>query len=400
MQLKTSGQAFRSYGRVYDTPIDSQHLSLKGSQFSLDTRSEIYQLLRMDSPVFIEVESGLALLLVGKSSQPEDLKLFAIHRHVHLFAGITFAVIALTPSASYRLYHPSDCQRERVTLSPPYLYRRVLPKVTVKEIVGYYYNVRNGGYKFGGEIHHFFELTFVDRGKLHTTIDGQAYVLGENDLIFYGPGQHHVQSIPEGTSCSYLTIMFDLHTDGSIRDNFHFDPLFHKVFPYDKTIYGLIKSFSKESRSQLPFRDSLLVTLLEEIVVRQLQSLFIEKPVEVPVAESSQYYQNVLLDKILAFIHDSLYESITVGEICKRFSISRTSLQQLFNDNIKQTPKRYISEMKLEKSCQLLREGKHSITDIAISLGYSSLHYFSRVFSARYKMPPSEYAKQIFNPTP
>ena len=33
---------------------------------------------------------------------------------------------------------------------------------------------------------------------------------------------------------------------------------------------------------------------------------------------------------------------------------------------------------------------------IALVLGFNSIHYFSRAFTQKYNMPPSEYAKTIY----
>ena len=58
--------------------------------------------------------------------------------------------------------------------------------------------------------------------------------------------------------------------------------------------------------------------------------------------------------------------------------------------------KKYISDMKLEKSCQMLRENKYTISEISLKLGYSSIHYFSNAFNQKYHISPSEYAKRIY----
>ena len=52
--------------------------------------------------------------------------------------------------------------------------------------------------------------------------------------------------------------------------------------------------------------------------------------------------------------------------------------------------------MKLEKSCQMLRENKYTVSEISLKLGYSSIHYFSNAFSQKYHISPSEYAKRIY----
>ena len=59
-------------------------------------------------------------------------------------------------------------------------------------------------------------------------------------------------------------------------------------------------------------------------------------------------------------------------------------------------PKKYINELKLEKSRQMICENKYTISEIALMLGFNSIHYFSRAFTQKYNMPPSEYAKTIY----
>ena len=45
-------------------------------------------------------------------------------------------------------------------------------------------------------------------------------------------------------------------------------------------------------------------------------------------------FENELLNEIRNFINDSIYEQITIEEICSKFSISRSSLQTLFKNNL------------------------------------------------------------------
>ena len=143
--------------------------------------------------------------------------------------------------------------------------------------------------------------------------------------------------------------------------------------------------------------NSLMICLLQETIIRLLQSEFIGHNKSHPVTEVRQHYQDELLNSILSYISETISEPITVAEICQKFSLSRSSLQILFKENLQQTPKKYISELKLEKSCQLIREDKYTISEIALMLGFNSIHYFSRAFTLKYNIAPSEYAKQLFN---
>ena len=55
----------------------------------------------------------------------------------------------------------------------------------------------------------------------------------------------------------------------------------------------------------------------------------------------------------------------------------------------------YINNKKLEKSKEMIRSGQYTITQISEMLGYSSIHYFSRLFKSTYSISPSEYAKAL-----
>ena len=114
------------------------------------------------------------------------------------------------------------------------------------------------------------------------------------------------------------------------------------------------------------------------------------------MTDARQHYQDELLEKILSYIDETIYEPVTIAEICQKFSLSRSSLQILFKENLEQPPKKYINELKLEKSRQMICENRYTISEIALMLGFNSIHYFSRAFTQKYGMAPSEYSKTLF----
>lgn len=397
MQQKTSSKHFLKYGSVYDQPLDLANRNMTCTDFSINARRSISQLYCFDCPVYIEMQSGMASILIGEEPDAELMEVFAVHRQIKINSGLYFAMVSVTSSISYKLIVDSEYNYTLEELKPPYMFNRILPYIRINEILGYYYNIRNSGYNFKGETHNYFELTYVDRGCMKTIVDDMEYELRENELIIYGPGQFHRQEIPVGESCSYVTIIFDMESIIFDDNGSGYDVILNKIFGYNKKIQTLIKDFVNESSSQIPYMNSLMLCLLQETIIRLLQSEFIGHKENHPVTEVRQHYQDELLNKILSYINETITEPITVAEICQKFSLSRSSLQILFKENLQQTPKKYISELKLEKSCQLIRESKYTISEIALMLGFNSIHYFSRAFTQKYNMSPSEYAKQLFN---
>ncbi|WP_162609619.1 helix-turn-helix domain-containing protein [Lachnoclostridium sp. An131] len=396
MQLKTSSLEFEKFGSVYEQPIVPEECGMISRDWHLIAKRSVSQLYHFDCEVCLEMQSGMAALIVGDTPDSGQLQVFAVHRLVKLHPGVYFALVAVTSNITCKLITTADYNYSLETLSPPYLFERILPRIRISEILGYYYSIRNSGYHFKGEKHNYFELTYVDRGTLNTDVEGKHYELKEKELIIYGPGQFHTQDIPEGHSCSYVTIIFDMETVVYDAESSHYELLLNKVFGYDKKIYTLIKTFVTESTSQIPYMNSLMLCLLQETVIRLLQSEFIGKKNDRPVTGARQHYQDELLEKILAYIDETIYEPLTIAELCQKFSMSRSSLQILFKENMDISPKKYINEMKLEKSRQMICENKYTISEIALMLGFNSIHYFSRAFTQKYHMAPSEYSKTLY----
>lgn len=397
MQYKTSMREFEPYGTVYEQSINQKMHNMISRVNRLTPDRTINHLLHFDCDVYLEMEEGMAALVIGFSPDASKLKTFSIHRKVRLNPGVYFAIVSVSSEAACRLITSSGFSMQTIELDKPYRFNRVLPHVQIQEILGYYYNVRNAGYEFKGEKHDYYELTFVDRGALETTVENEHYTIHEKELMIYGPGQFHTQHIPLGESCSYVTIIFSMINITPDTYNEENALLLNKVFSYDKKIYSLLKDYVQESSIQIPYINSLMICLLQEIMIRLLQSEFITRKEEKPVSLTRQHYQDELLERILTYIDNSICEPLTIAEICQKFSISRSSLQLLFKENLDQTPKKYISDLKLEKSCQLIREQKYSISEISLLLGFNSIHYFSRAFANKYNMAPSEYSKQMFN---
>lgn len=398
MQQKTSNKQFEKYGNVYGELLDVAKTTLQVKNYRDTAKNIITQLYHFDCEVFIEMYSGMAVLLVGDSPETDRLESFAIHHFVKLNPGCYFSLIALSPTISYKLIYASGSTFSTVTLQRPYFYQRILPQIHVREILGYYYSIRISGYHFKGEKHDYFELTYVDRGCMQTEVDKQTFELKERDLIIYGPGQFHTQRTPLGQSCSYTTIIFYMESVNPVLEPIPYDLLLNRVFHYDKKIHNLIQSFVHESDTELPYHRSLQLCLLLEIVIRLFQYNYSENEDIHMISNSRQHYQDELLEKILSYIDDSICEPLTVAEICQKFSVSRSFIQILFKENLDQTPKKYIIDLKLERSCQMIRENKYNISEIALMLGFNSIHYFSRAFTKKYNLAPSEYSKQIFTP--
>ncbi len=387
---KTTSYIFNKYGKIINELTKKQFQKLSTTQYRLkDKQFATFYVYNED--VYIKVLSGIVMLVVSNDEHGKDYEKFVIHRVVKVTAGVKFNFLTISSNAKIELSTDSKAKKVSVPTfgKHPIVYEPLVQNFMIKEIYSYYYQVRNRNYTFSGESHSYWELTFIDNGALSTTVDGEEYHLKEMDLMLYAPGQFHTQHNDSEQSCSYLTLLFDM----DFQDDFL---ITNRVYHAHRDIHRALNDFIKVSNNDMMYDNELMLCYLKELIIRILQYDFLNAS---PVASSpmQQKFENELLNEIILYINDHIYEQLTIEEICIKFSISRSSLQTLFKNNLKVAPKQYISNLKLAKSKLLIKESVYTISEISAKLGFTSIHYFSRKFKQEFGITPSDYAKTIYN---
>ena len=384
MYDKTTSAKFIKYGYVYDEAKDIVKDNLIINQI-VTSDKVISSLYNFTEGTYIEIIEGMASILISESING-DFKLFSVHRKLAIKPNMYFNIVSMTDKITFNLIIPKNYNLKLEFLNPPYVYSRILPTINIPEIMAYYYTIKSPNYKFKGERHNLYELTFVDNGTLNTCIDGVDYTLNSSDLIVYGKNQFHTQSVENDSN---LTIMFDMECNDDTL-------ICNRVFHCRNELYNAVRTFAKNISITLPYLENLILSNFHEIIIRLFQYDYLGLDYSKVSKESYQHFQDELLEGILEYIDKKISYPISISELCSKFSISRSSLQTLFKNNLNTSPKKYINDLKLAKSKMMIMENKYTITEIAFMLGFNSIHYFSRAFTQHYEISPSEYAQTIF----
>ena len=91
------------------------------------------------------------------------------------------------------------------------------------------------------------------------------------------------------------------------------------------------------------------------------------------------------------YISENIHKKIVIGDICDALKCSKSNLLTTFKRQYGITVNSYITELKLSAAISMLSDGDMTINEVACELGFSDQSYFSKVFSAKYGIPPSEY---------
>lgn len=83
----------------------------------------------------------------------------------------------------------------------------------------------------------------------------------------------------------------------------------------------------------------------------------------------------------------------SVGDGAQRARMSVDHFSSLFKTSIGFAPMDYFQRRRVHRSCQMLLNPRHSLTEIALDLGFSDAPHFCRMFKRHKEMTPSQYRK-------
>lgn len=376
MLNRTTSYPFQAYGDVLYQMPDNVYGTKEGL-YPIHNKEFDTSYISTE-PVWLETTEGIALIAVSVDGVHYDK--FVVHRIIKLKAGVHFNLISISAKARIRFRcspqtmasHPMD---RSVTYDP------IVSRLQIKEILTSYYQVLNGSYQSGKEKNNFYELVYVDHGEMDISVEDRHFHLVKDDLVLYHPGQKHSLETSEDGSCSYMTITFTMedHLPGSLKNH---------IFHTQKDLYQVLTRFMKTIQLDSPVSQELAMLRLKEALI-----LLYKNDNHDQLEATESHYEDTILNEILLYIHNNIYENFTVEDLCQKFSISRSSLQALFRTNLELTPKQYISELKLNEAKKLIKEHDRTISQISDALGFTSIHYFSRRFKAYFGISPSDYAR-------
>lgn len=91
------------------------------------------------------------------------------------------------------------------------------------------------------------------------------------------------------------------------------------------------------------------------------------------------------------YIRQHFREDICLRELAGRSHLSLSALERRFKKYLRQTPKQFIHQIRLEHARSLLEHTQLPIATVAAEVGFHDHSYFSRLFKRHFDALPSEF---------
>lgn len=277
----------------------------------------------------------------------------------------------------------------------------------VEAVVSVHYFEYMSDFQFPGESHGFWEFLCVDKGEVTVTAQDMRYVLRRGQMIFNQPYEFHTVEANGVIAPNLVVISFccdspamDFFKNGIVSITEAEKSLLASVITEARQAFSsrLDDPYLKELKrrpNQCFGSEQMIAVCLEHLLIqlyRRCNSLdeAIPAPRSIGPKLDQEAYQ-----RVLEYMDANITRQLTIQKICHDNLLSRSQLQKLFQLHNGCGVIDYFSRLKIEAAKQFIRERSLNFTQIADTLGYASIHYFSRQFKKVTGMTPTEYASSI-----
>ncbi|MFN2290482.1 MAG: substrate-binding domain-containing protein [Anaerolineae bacterium] len=98
-----------------------------------------------------------------------------------------------------------------------------------------------------------------------------------------------------------------------------------------------------------------------------------------------------LVRQAMAYIHEHYADPISRADLAQHVALSEDYLTACFRKELGVTPIAYLNRYRVHQARQLLTDTGKTVTEIALSVGFSDSSYFSRVFRREVGLSPEAY---------
>lgn len=252
-----------------------------------------------------------------------------------------------------------------------------------------------------------FELLYVCNGALATTVEGVRHTLAAGQMLLMPPGVLHQNEIVSAPSARLLGIHFEFFQELNIQSD-------EDMVMKEEGEPGV---FAAEARfGDWPALSGRLVYEPSAECVQQMEQLvqeFTMRPFGYELACRglllgilAQLLRSLMADRLAgATVHQEAIRTIvrqieqhpaeqwSAARIAELLGMSDDHAAKLFRQTVGMPPGALVRSIRHRLARSLLRNTSWSIEQIGLHIGYPSIHYFSRVFTANEGMPPRAYRK-------
>jgi AraC-like DNA-binding protein/quercetin dioxygenase-like cupin family protein len=249
-------------------------------------------------------------------------------------------------------------------------------------------------FRMSEQCHDFLEIFHVLKGSGVFVIDGRRHPAQGGDVLIVPVGRRHcIEDDPADPLALYgICIAAEVwrHEAALIQ---HVRP---GRLPASKVLAAQVRADLRqllfEQTLTRPGRCTLMLGLTLQLLARLARSCLQGVPAVSEAGASLDHRQAVA--RYVADLSHRFFEATDLDHVAAELGMSRRRFTHLFRLAAGTSWSDYVTKLRIDYACQLLRESPRSILAIAFESGYEDLSSFYRAFKRQQGMPPQAWRKR------
>ena len=246
------------------------------------------------------------------------------------------------------------------------------------------------------------EINVCASGVLKTSTQRGEYIVREGDAVLVNANVLHRNEAYEGApGVRVQTHMFDrsLVAAAELPQRRYVAPV------VECTLLDALPLFREnaEHRAVLEALDRAFEAASEEkdgyeleicgLLNRAWQGVYAQALPVIGARQPLPRMETARLKQMLGFIRDHYAEDISPADIAAAAGVCERECFRCFKQELGTTPLSSLTDFRVRKAAELLRETDRSVTDIASACGFATSSYFGKVIRRRMNLSPLAYRR-------
>ncbi len=247
------------------------------------------------------------------------------------------------------------------------------------------------GYSWGPAVREHFLLHYILEGEGILKVGGKEYRLVKNQGFLLCPNElsHYEAGITNPWKYAWvgfhgLNARSYLELAGLSKQNPVFT--FTRGELLKNCLLDMVKSFEEYRYGATLRLQALLYMLFSELIENSREDIINNKNV---------YSKNHYIRKSIEFIQNNYMEDISISQLASHIGLNRSYLSSLFKQFLNTSPRKYLSQYRINKACELLKDSSFSIVEVAGLSGYRDPIVFQKFFKNVMGISPNKYRKKF-----
>ena len=231
----------------------------------------------------------------------------------------------------------------------------------------------------------YYLLHIVHKGKGIVKTNNKEYIVTEGNGFIIYPDIITEYLSDTKDPWEYSWIALKGNSIEKILENTNLAPFQNKFSHHN---FDFFKYFSIENQNTLNFDISNILKLKSNLYFffEQLIRLNKETEKQIPIKT-----KNIYINAVENYVNTNFHNNITIQQISTYIGLDMSYLGTLFRTEKGISIKKYLTNIRIKRACELLKNTNFPISDISRSVGYVDQLQFTKIFKKYKYVSPTQY---------